>query len=77
MVPTLVGERVRFVAYSGEVPQYLVGATGTVTRFTRRNVPVVRLDTPNPNNPSKVVIYDRYDCGRVIDADGRLIESED
>ena len=67
MLPTEVGERVRFIAYGGAVRQYHVDHVGTVVSFNRNGHPVVMLDVPPMANSAADCVVDRYDCARVID----------
>lgn len=75
MLPTEVGERVRVIAYGGDVRQYHVDHLGTVVAFNRNGHPVLTLDRPPTQNPAKTTITDRYDCARVIDDAGSLIRT--
>jgi len=70
MIPTLIGERVRFVAYGGKVRLYMVGRTGVVIGFTTHGNPVIRLDRPLMDNPHTEQVVDRFDCARCITEDG-------
>ena len=73
IAPTEPGQRVRFLAYGGNVREWMTGMEGTVARFTRRGNPVIRFDTPSSFNPKITEVTDTYGCAQRITDDGHLL----
>lgn len=71
MVPTEVGERVRVMAWGGNVTLGMVGKFGTVSRFNRNGFPVIELDGCMIGERSTAT--DRYDSARCVDQFGNWV----
>jgi hypothetical protein len=77
IAPTEPGQRVRFLAWGGQVREYMTGMTGSVVRFTRAGNPVVRFDQPSAHNPTIVEVTDTYGCAQRVDDNGDLIRRQE
>jgi hypothetical protein len=75
-IPTTVGERVRLVAWGGNVRAWMVeGDDGVVVRFTNRGNPVIRFDY-SAHIGDEYTVTDTYDCARVVGPDGGLVKRD-